>query len=126
MSNSIQNNEEKKETTTKTMSNSIQNNEEKEETTIISDDDMLDPKELQKKFDEKFTSTFASKGDSKIIGELIKGAIPHMDKNNKKAAQVMVTGGMDAAVKYMFQHPTEKVDGKPRQMSYGEMRMHYG
>jgi hypothetical protein len=93
---------------------------------IISDDDMIEPKELQKKFDEKFTSTFASKGDSKIIGELIKGAIPHMDKNNKKAAQVMVTQGVDEAVKYMFQHPKEKVDGKPRQMSYGEMRMHYG
>ena len=93
---------------------------------IISDDDMLDPKELQNQFSEKFSPDFNKDMDSKLIGNLIKESIPHMDKNNKKAAQVMLTGGMDEAVKYMFQHPTEKINGKPRQMSYGEMRMHYG
>jgi len=87
---------------------------------------MLDPKELQNQFSEKFSADFDKDVDSKLIGNLIKESIPHMDKNNKKAAQVMLTGGMDEAVKYMFQHPTEKINGKPRQMSYGEMRMHYG
>ena len=50
-----------------------------------------------------------------------------MDDNNKKAYDVMKTEGTDAAVKFMFQHPTEKKDdGKPRKMSYAEMRSFYG
>ena len=50
-----------------------------------------------------------------------------MDDNNKKAYNVMKTEGTDAAVKFMFQHPTEnKEDGKPRKMSYAEMRSFYG
>lgn len=93
---------------------------------IISDDDMLDPKELQNQFSEKFSADFDKDVDSKLIGNLIKESIPYMDKNNKKAAQVMLTEGMDEAVKYMFQHPTETKDEKPRQMSYAEMRMYYG
>lgn len=34
---------------------------------------------------------------------------------------------MKEAVKYMFQHPTEKNEnGKPREMTYAEMRYYYG
>jgi hypothetical protein len=44
-----------------------------------------------------------------------------MDELNKKALDVMATGGMDAAVKHMF---TDQETG--RQLSYGEMRMRYG
>lgn len=50
-----------------------------------------------------------------------------MDTNNKKAAEIMNKDGMGEAVKFMFQHPTEKTsDGKPREMSYSEMRYYYG
>lgn len=53
--------------------------------------------------------------------------VKNMDTNNKKAAEIMNKGGMEEAVKFMFQHPTEKTsDGKPREMSYSEMRYYYG
>ena len=45
----------------------------------------------------------------------------YMDDNNKKAMKIAKTQGLDAAVKYMFTHPTT---GKP--MSYSEMRYYYG
>jgi len=45
----------------------------------------------------------------------------NMDKDNKKALNVMKTEGMDAAVKHMF---TDQETG--RQLSYSEMRMRYG
>jgi hypothetical protein len=55
------------------------------------------------------------------------GIVKNMDTNNKKAAKIMNKEGMEAAVKFMFQHPTEKTsDGKPREMSYSEMRYYYG
>jgi len=55
------------------------------------------------------------------------GIVKSMDINNKKAAEIMNKGGMEEAVKFMFQHPTEKTsDGKPREMSYSEMRYYYG
>ena len=44
-----------------------------------------------------------------------------MDNNNKKAADVMVSKGVDAAVEHMFKHHNT---GKP--MSYSEMRYYYG
>jgi hypothetical protein len=53
--------------------------------------------------------------------------VKNMDTNNKKAAEIMNKEGMGEAVKFMFQHPTEKTsDGKPREMSYSEMRYYYG
>ena len=53
--------------------------------------------------------------------------VKSMDINNKRAAEIMNKGGMEEAVKFMFQHPTEKTsDGKPREMSYSEMRYYYG
>ncbi len=53
--------------------------------------------------------------------------VKNMDTNNKKAAKIMNKEGMEEAVKFMFQHPTEKnADGKPREMSYSEMRYYYG
>jgi len=44
-----------------------------------------------------------------------------MDKNNKKAADIMVSKGIDAAVEHMFKHPEtgEKMD-------YATMRYFYG
>ena len=44
-----------------------------------------------------------------------------MDKDNKKALNVMKTEGIDGAVKHMF---TDQKTG--RQLSYSEMRMRYG
>lgn len=53
--------------------------------------------------------------------------IKNMDDNNKKASKKMNEEGMEEAVKIMFQHPTEKNEkGKPREMSYAEMRYYYG
>ena len=50
-----------------------------------------------------------------------------MDNNNKKAAEIMNDKGMKEAVKFMFQHPTEKTShGKPKEMTYAEMRYYYG
>ena len=54
-------------------------------------------------------------------GTLLDAVMPHMDDNNKKAAEVMKTQGMDAAVKHMFTHPKT---GRP--LSYSEMRYLYG
>ena len=44
-----------------------------------------------------------------------------MDTNNKKAADVMASKGIDAAVEHMFKHPKtgEKMD-------YATMRSYYG
>ena len=53
--------------------------------------------------------------------------VKNMDSNNKKAVEIMNKEGMEEAVKFMFQHPTEKNDdGKPREMTYAEMRYYYG
>lgn len=53
--------------------------------------------------------------------------VKNMDDNNKKAVEIMNKDGMEEAVKFMFQHPTEKTsDGKPREMTYAEMRYYYG
>lgn len=53
--------------------------------------------------------------------------VKNMDDNNKKAAEIMIKDGMEEAVKFMFQHPTKKTsDGKPREMTYAEMRYYYG
>jgi hypothetical protein len=54
-------------------------------------------------------------------GTLLDAVMPHMDDNNKKAAEVMKTQGMDVAVKHMF---TEPKTGKP--LTYSEMRYLYG
>ena len=70
-----------------------------------------------------------SKMDTKLKETLIeigKGNIPpqiinNMDANNKTAANIMNTKGMEAAVEHMFKHPET---GKP--MSYSEMRYYYG
>jgi hypothetical protein len=44
-----------------------------------------------------------------------------MDVNNKTAANIMNTKGMESAVEHMFKHPKT---GKP--MTYSEMRYYYG
>jgi hypothetical protein len=62
--------------------------------------------------------------EEKLIPEII---VKNMDSNNKKAVEIMNKKGMEEAVKFMFQHPTEKnEDGKPREMTYAEMRYYYG
>ena len=51
----------------------------------------------------------------------------NMDENNKKAWNVMKNEGTEAAVKHMFQHPTEKdSQGNPVIMDYSTMRSYYG
>ena len=70
-----------------------------------------------------------SKMDTKLKETLIeigKGIVPqqlinNMDVNNKTAANIMNTKGMEAAVEHMFKHPET---GKP--MTYSEMRYYYG
>jgi hypothetical protein len=70
-----------------------------------------------------------SKMDTKVKETLIeigKGIVPqqlinNMDANNKTAANIMNTKGMEAAVEHMFKHPET---GKP--MTYSEMRYYYG
>lgn len=70
-----------------------------------------------------------SKMDTKVKETLIeigKGIVPqqlinNMDVNNKTAANIMNTKGMEAAVEHMFKHPET---GKP--MTYSEMRYYYG
>ena len=51
-----------------------------------------------------------------------------MDDANKKAWEVLNIDGAEAAVQFMFKHPTEKnpVTGEVRTMSYAEMRTYYG
>ena len=44
-----------------------------------------------------------------------------MDNNNKKAADVMASKGIEAAVEHMFKHPET---GK--KMDYATMRYYYG
>lgn len=47
-----------------------------------------------------------------------------MDKDNANATKIMMEEGIHAGVKAMF---TEKdANGKERQLSYSEMRDHYG
>ena len=70
-----------------------------------------------------------SKMDTKVKETLIeigKGIVPqqlinNMDVNNKTAANIMNTKGMESAVEHMFKHPKT---GKP--MTYSEMRYYYG
>ena len=64
--------------------------------------------------------------DSKVIpgsGEKVvpKNMYAAMDNNNKKAADVMASKGIDAAVEHMFKHPET---GK--KMDYATMRYYYG
>ena len=64
--------------------------------------------------------------DSKVIpgsGEKLvnKQVYSLMDNNNKKAADVMASKGVDAAVEHMFKHPNT---GK--KMDYATMRYYYG
>ena len=44
-----------------------------------------------------------------------------MDNNNKKAADVMASKGIEAAVEHMFKHP-----GTGKKMDYATMRYYYG
>jgi hypothetical protein len=53
-----------------------------------------------------------------VVGEKIYNK---MDDNNKKAADIMATEGMDKAVRHMFLHPQT---GEP--MDYATMRSFYG
>ena len=70
------------------------------------------------------TSTSKSKTTSTSTSTSV---INGMDDNNNKALHIMNTQGIPQAMEFMFQHPTETTkDGKPRQMSYSEMRMYYG
>lgn len=54
----------------------------------------------------------------KVLGKVLYNA---MDNNNKKAADVMASKGVDAAVEHMFKHPKT---GEP--MDYATMRYYYG
>ena len=64
--------------------------------------------------------------DSKVIpgsGEKLvnKQVYSLMDNNNKKAADVMASKGLNAAVEHMFKHPKTGV-----KMDYASMRYYYG
>ena len=64
--------------------------------------------------------------DSKVIPGSKEKVVPKkmyaaMDNNNKKAADVMVSKGIDAAVEHMLKHPET---GK--KMDYATMRYYYG
>lgn len=65
---------------------------------------------------EKTEHNETTKGDGKVLS-----TYDHMDDNNKKAADIMVTQGMDKAVEFMFTHPET---GQP--MDYATMRYYYG
>jgi hypothetical protein len=70
--------------------------------------------------------TIKPNANSKVIpgsGEKVvpKNMYAAMDNNNKKAADVMVSKGIDAAVEHMFKHPET---GK--KMDYATMRYYYG
>ena len=81
--------------------------------------DLSNPKSIDEKTNLKYNTESNSK-DKNINSNL-------MNDNNKKAYNVMKAKGTDAAVKFMFQHPTEKKEDKnPREMSYAEMRSFYG
>jgi len=69
------------------------------------------------KMDKTLKETLTQIGKGIIHPSLIN----NMDDNNKIAANIMNTKGMDAAVEHMFKHPKT---GKP--MSYSEMRYYYG
>ena len=67
------------------------------------------------KDDKKNTSNI--EGAGKSLGELYN----NMDENNKKAADVWASQGVDKAVEFMFKHPET---GK--KMDYATMRYYYG
>jgi hypothetical protein len=56
-----------------------------------------------------------------LVEDIIACSYEHMDNNNKKAADVMKTQGMEAAIQHMF---TDQRSGLP--LSYAEMRARYG
>ena len=56
-----------------------------------------------------------------LVDNIIACSYEKMDNNNKKAADVMKTQGMEAAIQHMF---TDQRSGLP--LSYAEMRARYG
>ena len=75
----------------------------------------------------KMNNTSNSINDTDYTIKIPKKLIDNMDDNNKKAATIMNNDGIDKAIEFMFTHPTETNEqGKPRQMSYAEMRYYYG
>ena len=91
------------------MSNTTDNTTDNTMDKKINNDTTTDKKIDNIKNKKKFAKTC-----DKAFGE-------NMDKDNKKALNVMKTGGMDATVKHMF---TDQETGG--QLSYSQMRMRYG
>ena len=58
--------------------------------------------------------------DSEVLNTLVSIGYNGMDEANKKAADVLRTGGIQKAIEHMF----TREDGTP--MTYGEMRSIYG
>ena len=58
---------------------------------------------------------------NRFVHNIIDYNYNQMDDHNKKAADVMKTQGLDAAIQHMF---TDQETG--RQLTYGEMRARYG
>jgi non-ribosomal peptide synthetase component E (peptide arylation enzyme) len=56
-----------------------------------------------------------------LVDDIIACSYEKMDNNNKKAADVMKTQGIEAAVQHMF---TDQRTGLP--LTYAEMRARYG
>ena len=71
---------------------------------------------------ETDAKTYPSKDSADdFVHKIIDYNYNQMDDYNKKAADVMKTQGLDAAIQHMF---TDQETG--RQLTYGEMRARYG
>ena len=58
---------------------------------------------------------------NELVNNIIDVTYDKMDDNNKKAANILKTEGIESAVKHMF---IDKKTGN--KLSYGEMRARYG
>ena len=87
---------------------------------------IMDNKATNKKtqninIENKNTNNPKNNGGVKTGKSAVIATYPMMDDHNKKAADVLVSQGTEAAVKFMFKHPTTG-----EQMDYATMRYYYG
>jgi len=76
-------------------------------------------KESTKKESNEEPKVIPGSGEKLVI--VNKKVYSLMDNNNKKAADVMASKGLDAAVEHMFKHPETGA-----KMDYATMRYYYG
>ena len=89
----------------------------------------MSQKNIQENLSQKIKEDLKDnpKVDVEKVSSFLSSGVPNMDDHNQKAAKVWSEKGVEEAVKFMFQHPTEKDEkGNPRKMSYSEMRYYYG